>query len=177
MISNVYFKKNNWIKKNIVLSTDFTFLRVNQPGHDMKKNHVHCIMSISPWYTPIHGINKQSIPLNFSNTRAWLLWSHYNRVHFSQGFTINIPQLAYKDKKCDLFHDWMWILPWMKLISNELDVTLHMLVSQLSGHCDIIINRLWCHQLNINWASETQWWDMKIVNFNVIYGVAMSCKK
>ena len=35
---------------------------------------------------------------------------------------------------------WSWISPWTKAI------TFHVLASQLSGHCDVINNRLWCHQ-------------------------------
>ena len=31
-----------------------------------------------------------------------------------------------------------------------------MTASQLSGHCDVISNRLWRHQQNENWASETR---------------------
>ena len=35
-------------------------------------------------------------------------------------------------------HDRPWISMWMKLISNELDITFHVVASQLSGHCDAI---------------------------------------
>ena len=51
-----------------------------------------------------------------------------------------------------------------------------MIASQLSGHCDVISNRLWHHQ-NENQASETWGWCVKIVGFIVIYGFVMSCKK
>ena len=50
-------------------------------------------------------------------------------------------------------HDWPWISPWMKSISNELDITIHVLVSQLSGHSNVISNRWWRHQQNVNRAS------------------------
>ena len=66
---------------------------------------------------------------------------------------------------------------WMKSTSNELDITIHVIASQLYGHCDIISNRLWCHQQNENWASETQGRCVKIVVSIVSYGFVMSCKK
>ena len=51
-----------------------------------------------------------------------------------------------------------------------------MLASQLSGHCDVISNRLWRHRQNVNRANETSCRCMKIV-FSGIYGFVMSCKK
>ena len=36
--------------------------------------------------------------------------------------------------------------PHEKMTFMELDITFHVLVSQLFGHCDVIINWLWCHQ-------------------------------
>ena len=60
-------------------------------------------------------------------------------------------------KKYMLFlHDRPWISSWIKSISNELDVTIHVIASQLSGPCDVISNRLWRHQQNENRASETR---------------------
>ena len=53
-------------------------------------------------------------------------------------------------------HDWPWILPWIKSTSNELDIIIHVIASQLSGHCDVISNRLWRHQQNVKRASETR---------------------
>ena len=50
-------------------------------------------------------------------------------------------------------------------------------MSQLSGHCDIIGNRLWRHQQNENRASETRGQCVKIVLFIVNYKFVMSCKK
>ena len=35
----------------------------------------------------------------------------------------------------------LWISPWIKSISTELDVALRVLASQLSGHCDVINSR------------------------------------
>ena len=45
-------KTNNQIKKKTFLQLIYTFSCVNPPGRDMNK----FITSISPWYTPIHGI-------------------------------------------------------------------------------------------------------------------------
>ena len=39
-------------------------------------------------------------------------------------------------------------------MSNELDIIIHVIASQLSGHCDVINDRLWRHQQNENQASE-----------------------
>ena len=72
-------------------------------------------------------------------------------------------------------HDRPWISPWIKSISNELDITIHV-VAQLSGYCDFISNRLWRHQQNENRASETRGRCVKLVVFIGIYGFVMSCK-
>ena len=55
-----------------------------------------------------------------------------------------------------------WISPWIKLISNELDITCPVLASQLSGHCGVIANRLWRHQQLVERARETRGWWVKI---------------
>ena len=52
-------------------------------------------------------------------------------------------------------HDRSWISPWIKSIYNELDIAIHVIASQLSGHYDVISNRLWRHWRNKNWARET----------------------
>ena len=77
----------------------------------------------------------------------------------------------------NFLHDRPWISPWMKSISSKLDITIHVIVSQLSDHCDVTSNQLWCHQQSDIRASETQRWCVKIVIFIVIYGFVMSCKK
>ena len=63
--------------------------------------------------------------------------------------------------KNTFFHDRPWISPWIKSISNELDITCHVFAS--SAECK---------------ASE---WDMGMMcedpHFSVIYGYVMSCKK
>ena len=48
------------------------------------------------------------------------------------------------------------------VISKELSMTFLMLGSKSSGHCDVISNRLWRHQQNVNWASETRGRCMQI---------------
>ena len=74
-------------------------------------------------------------------------------------------------------HERSWILSWIKTISNELDITIHVAASQLYGHRGVISNRLWRYQLNENRASETRGRYVKIVVFIVIYASVMSCKK
>ena len=39
-------------------------------------------------------------------------------------------------------HHWPGISPWIELISNKLDIIIHVIASQLPGHCDVISNRL-----------------------------------
>ena len=64
---------------------------------------------------------------------------------------------------CNYLHNRPWISPWIKSISNELDITIHVIASQFSGHCDIINNQLWCHLQNENRANETQGRCVKIM--------------
>ena len=67
---------------------------------------------------------------------------------------------------------------WLKIwLLNELDITIHVIASQLCGHCDVISSRLWRHQQNKNRASETRGGCVKLFVFIVIYGFVMSCKK
>ena len=39
-------------------------------------------------------------------------------------------------------HDRPWIPPWIKLISSELGMTIHVIASQLFRYCDVISNQL-----------------------------------
>ena len=66
-------------------------------------------------------------------------------------------------RKGIFLHDRPWILPWIKSISNELNITCHVFASQLSDHCDIIANRLRCHQQNVRRASETRGWCVQFL--------------
>ena len=82
-----------------------------------------------------------------------------NRVHISW----DILKLCWFTKLLKLWmamyvflHDRPWISSWIKSISNELDISCHVFASQLSGHYDVIANRLWRHQQNVKRASETR---------------------
>ena len=74
-------------------------------------------------------------------------------------------------------HNRPWISLWIKLISNELDITIGMIASQLSHYCDVISKLLWRHQQNEDRVSETRGPRVKIAIFINIYGFVMSCKK
>ena len=50
-------KKNIKSRKNSSFNWFTPFHVLIRPDVIWKKIHVHCITSISPWYTPIHGIN------------------------------------------------------------------------------------------------------------------------
>ena len=104
--------------------------------------------------------------------------NHHTHVHkFITKWLFKI-HIAFSAVVVLLFlHDRPWISPWIKSISNELHITCHVYTSQLSGHCDVIANRLWRHQQNVKRASETRGWCVKILVFSVIYGFVMSCKK
>ena len=91
------------------------------------------------------------------------VYSHFYEMYFE-----------YKQK---ILHDRPWISPWIKSMSNELDITIHVFALQLSGHCDVISNRLWRHQKDENQASETGGRCEKSVFFIVTYGFVMPCKK
>ena len=88
-------------------------------------------------------------------------------------FTVNnISEISYRHYANWLFdyiyiyiflHDWPWISPWIKSISNELDITIHVIAAQLSCYCDVMSNRLWRHQQGEDWVSETRGRCVKIV--------------
>ena len=52
-----------------------------------------------------------------------------------------------------------------------------MIASQSPGQCDVHSNRLWSHQQNVKRDSETRDLCVKIIDFIVVYGCIMSCKK
>ena len=63
-------------------------------------------------------------------------------------------------------------LPWIKSISNELDIICHVFASQLSGYCDDTANGLWRRWKNIKWASEAQddvWRSSFLASFMYCY--------
>ena len=78
-------------------------------------------------------------------------------IAFTLDFAVkNIDEMLY------FWHDRLWISPWMKLIYNELDITFHVLVSQLSRH----IIALWRHQQYIISSSTERKhseWDTKLM--------------
>ena len=80
-------------------------------------------------------------------------------------------------RKYIFIHDQSWKSPWMKSISNELDITFHVIASQLCGQCDVISNRLWRHQPIVNRTSETRMRCVEIIVFIVINEFIMSRKK
>ena len=60
-----------------------------------------------------------------------------------------------KLKGCFLRHI-PWVSLWIKLISNELDITIQGIGSQVCSHCDVISNQLWYHPQNVIRVSETK---------------------
>ena len=64
-----------------------------------------------------------------------------------------------------------------KPISNELYIIIHVIASPLSGHCDVISNRLWRRQQNENQANGTRECYVNIVVFIVISVSVMSWNK
>ena len=77
---------------------------------------------------------------------------------------------------CFFLHDQTWISLWIKLMANKLDITIHVIASQLSGHCDVISKGLWRHQQNVNRMSETWGQCVKVFVFIIIYGFVMLYK-
>ena len=115
------------------------------------------------------------------NTRAVTL-VEFQRPRFTFFLSMDGEEFHKKQGSADLkfnhfLHDRPWISPWIKSISNELDITIHVIASQLSRYCDVIINRLWRHQQNEDRASETRGRCVNIVVFIVIHGFVISCKK
>ena len=101
------------------------------------------------------------------------------QIYHTRRSLVNLDILmANEDIVINIFsHDRPWISPWIKSISNELDITIQVIASQFSGHCDVISTRLWRHQQNVDWASEPRGRCVKIFVFIVVYGFVMSCKK
>ena len=104
-------------------------------------------------------------------------WSGFNRLIFFVFLWSDRLHIRVPFEYCTFLHDRPWILPWITSISNELDITIHVIPWQLSGHCDVISNQLWRHQQNENRATETRGRCVKIIIFIVIYGFVMLCKK
>ena len=91
----------------------------------------------------------------FSNAFCWMeMYGFRLRFHW---------HLSARVQLTSFLHDRPWISPWIKSISNELEITIQVIASQLSGHCDVISNRLLRHQQNEKQASETWGRCVKIV--------------
>ena len=61
-------------------------------------------------------------------------------VHFQHSSNICVQYIS------DFFTQLAMNITVKKSISNELDITIHVIASQLSCYCDVIGNRLWRHQ-------------------------------
>ena len=83
----------------------------------------------------------------FWNSFKWLIY--WNIEHFLETGHRCMPQDLTDDKT--FLHDRLWISLWIKSISNELDITIHLIASQLSGHV-----ALWHHQQSIV-TSSAEW--------------------
>ena len=76
---------------------------------------------------------------------------------------LNLPKILSKIYRTDVvqqlilmfLHDQPWISPWIKSMSNDLDIIIHVIASQLFCHCVVISNWLWRHRQNENWACVT----------------------
>ena len=79
------------------------------------------------------------------------------------GFLLGFILVGLDMDKLSFLHDRPWISPWIKSISKELDIIIHVIASQLSRYCDVIRNRLWRHHQNEDRASETRGRCVKIV--------------
>ena len=91
----------------------------------------------------------------FSNAFCWMeMYGFRLKFHW---------RLSARVQLTSFLHDRPWISPWIKSISNELEITIQVIASQLSGHCDVISNRLLRHQQNEKQASETWGRCVKIV--------------
>ena len=59
---------------------------------------------------------------------------------------------------------------WIKWISDEVDIITHVIAPQLSGHIDVISNRLWRHPQNLNRGSGTRDQFYEYGHINVFFG-------
>ena len=76
-----------------------------------------------------------------------------------------------------LLHNQPWILPWIKLIFNMLNITFLVHKLQLLHRVMYLRPQLCCRQQHVNWVSKTWGQCVKINTFIVIYGYSMCCKK
>ena len=102
----------------------YTFINANKK--------YRCLVTNIYIYIYIYGFRQKG---KFANT--YQIWPWYCRRIIVEEMWTNYDYF---------FHDRPWISAWIKSISNELDITFHVLASQLCGHCDVISNRLWRQQ-------------------------------
>ena len=83
--------------------------------------------------------------------------------------------ILYKKHVYSEYIVWNWYgkSPWIKSISNDLDITIHVIASQLFGHCDVISNRSTKRELS-EWYTGAMCKDRCYI---VISAFVMSCKK
>ena len=77
--------------------------------------------------------------------------------------------------KQEFLQDRPWISPWTRSISDELDISFHVLASQLAGHChqQSVVTSVAERKPN-EWNIRTMFDDRRV---NAIYGIVMSCVK
>ena len=106
------------------------------------RQYTHCSISYTTWWA-----HKQRLKRRFEhmNIAFYLV-----RLHSADDVTIvwatllMTSQLTWQlwrvlvEEICIFLHDRSLISPWTKSISNELDITVHVIAPQLSDHCDVI---------------------------------------
>ena len=119
-------------------------------------------------------------PLNSRKLSFFFVWWWFknpfivdsgDRLKIKMCFQYRDPH--YEDKT--FLHERLWLSPWIKSISNELDINCHVFASQLSGHCDVIANRLWRHQQNVKRARHITGIMCEDPPLSVIYGFVLPC--
>ena len=112
----------------------------------------------------VHGIPwnfGSEIPWNFMEFEVLLLkfhgipWNHRCCSNVVQKVGNEQAKNIYVSNSQLFYNDRPWILPWIKAISNKLDIIIHVIALQLFDHCDVIHNRLWRHPQNVNHVNRT----------------------
>ena len=130
-----------WTKAGILLigtlETNFSEILIECHSFSFKK--IHMKMSSAKWRPFCLGLNELTTS------------QHWFRECF--GNPVSEPMMD-KFTYAYLLHDRPWISPWIKSISIELDIIIHVIASQLSRYCDVISNRLWRHRHD---GSPSEW--------------------
>ena len=109
------------------------------------------------------------IPI-FHGTVNWMIKSRFSSKKLAHKIARNHRTEWRSTRTTNFLHDRPWISPWIKTISNELVIIIHVITSQLTRYCDVIGNRFWRHQQNEDRACETRGRCVKIVVLFVIHG-------